>query len=181
MKICAIDFETANNSRASACSLAVIEYIDGEIIEHYWLIKPHCTCSEFIFTYIHGLTYEDVEFEKEFNEIYDEVRNILEGSLVLAHNNVFDVGVLRALCTLYKLPQITFISIDTVEISRKIFRNLKNHKLNTVAEHLGIELNHHNALSDAMACLQIFIFVMDYYHLDELEVIEKLGLKVINN
>lgn len=94
---------------------------------------------------------------------------------------MFDVGVLRALCTLYKLPQITFISIDTVEISRKIFRNLKNHKLNTVAAHLGIELNHHNALSDAMACLQIFMFVMDYYQIDELEVIEKLGLKVINN
>ena len=126
MKICAIDFETANNNRASACSLAVIEYIEGEIIEHYWLIKPHVSCREFIFTYIHGLTYDDVCEEKEFNELYSEINKILEGSLVIAHNNMFDVGVLRALCRLYKLPQITFISVDTLEVSRKIFRNLCN-------------------------------------------------------
>lgn len=45
---------------------------------------------------------------------------------------------------------------STVSMSRKNLKNLENHKLNTVAKHYNIELDHHNALSDARACAQIY-------------------------
>jgi DNA polymerase-3 subunit epsilon len=51
-------------------------------------------------------------------------------------------------------------TLSTIEISRKL-GNEKNNKLNQWAERLGIELDHHNALSDTMACAKI------YFHLTE--------------
>ena len=47
--------------------------------------------------------------------------------------------------------------IDTVRLARAVFPELPNHRLDTVAGYLGIELNHHDAASDAMACARILI------------------------
>ena len=41
---------------------------------------------------------------------------------------------------------------DTVVLSRKLWADLPNHKLNTVAEELGFTFNHHQELDDARAC-----------------------------
>ncbi len=48
----------------------------------------------------------------------------------------------------------------TVQLSRKAFEGLTNYKLNTVAEALGFPLNHHDALSDALACANIMLTTM---------------------
>ena len=73
MKITCIDFETANASRASICSVGIALIADGEIIEtHEKLIKPHKSCSYFdpLNIGIHGITAGDVRDAQEFNEIY---------------------------------------------------------------------------------------------------------------
>jgi len=51
------------------------------------------------------------------------------------------------------------LQISTLSLARKHYKNLPNHKLPTVAEHLGIELDHHEALSDARAAALIWIAV----------------------
>jgi DNA polymerase-3 subunit alpha (Gram-positive type) len=51
-----------------------------------------------------------------------------------------------------------FTFIDTVPIARNLYPNLKNHKLDTVANHLGFgDFNHHRACDDAKVLANIFI------------------------
>ena len=99
MRITAIDFETANASSASACSLGIAIYEDGEILDNFeWYFKPHYRYNYFTNTHIHGIYPEDVENEQEFVYYYEELCEILKGSVVVAHNALFDVGVLNAVC-----------------------------------------------------------------------------------
>lgn len=74
MRITAIDFETANASSASACSLGIAVYEDGEILDNFeWYFKPHYRYNYFTNTHIHGIYPEDVENEQEFAYYYDEL------------------------------------------------------------------------------------------------------------
>lgn len=48
-------------------------------------------------------------------------------------------------------------NVDSTHRLAKQNLQLKNYQLSTVCEHLGIELNHHEAMSDANACKEIWL------------------------
>ena len=72
-----------------------------------------------------------------------------------AHNASFDVSFLRAGCEKFGI-QREFCSIDTVEMCRVLLPHLKRHKLNIVAEDLGLSFNHHRALDDTGVLAKIY-------------------------
>lgn len=180
MRIVALDFETANENAASACALGIAIYEDGEIVDNFeWYFKPYPRYNYFLFTYIHGIEKQDVENEKEFVYYYDELSNILKDSIIVAHNASFDLNVLNAMCDIYGLDRFKNPYLDTVIISRKVYPELYNHKLNTVCEYLNISLNHHNGKSDAYACLMILIKAMMAYNCFEIdEFLQKTNIKL---
>jgi len=165
MNFVSIDFETANASRSSICSVGIVEYAGGEIInEYYQLVKPQENYFHPINTSIHGITYEDVKYKKEFITLWPEIKSMLENKLVLAHNAAFDMSCLRSVLdendTLY--PTIQYNC--TVNISKKVWPGLPNYKLNNLSQQLGLHLNHHNALDDARACGNILLQAVKYSH-----------------
>ncbi|MDR1795202.1 MAG: 3'-5' exonuclease [Erysipelotrichaceae bacterium] len=164
MRISSIDFETANQSMTSACSVAIVTMEDGEIIDSYSsLIKPHPSFSHFssFNIGIHHIFPQDVEEAPEFDQVYIEMLPYLQDHLVIAHNAPFDMEVLKQSCYLYRLPLPDFRYGDTVRLARRCFPYLQNHKLNTVCDYLGIQLQHHDAFSDARGCLLILLNVMN--------------------
>lgn len=48
------------------------------------------------------------------------------------------------------------INISTLKLARKYLKQYKSHKLNICADHYKIELEHHEVLSDAVACAKIY-------------------------
>ncbi len=183
MKLIAIDFETANSSLCSACSLGLAIYDDGEIVDSYsFLIKTHPRYSYFTNTFIHHLTFNDVKDSPEFDYYYPQLKELLSNNCVAAHNAAFDVGVLNNICALYGLDPIPFTYIDTVTLARKIYPELYNHKLNTIASYMGIDLNHHEAASDAYACLLIVLAAMERYNVYDINDLAKLSrIRLSNN
>ena len=183
MKIVALDFETANCNLTSACSLGITIYNDGELLDCFeWYFKPHHRYNYFTNSHIHGITEKDVIDAEEFVFYYDELATILEDSVIVAHNAMFDVGVLNALCDVYGLDHFNNKYIDTVQISRIAYPELYNHKLNTVAEYLGIDLNHHNGQSDSLACMMILLKAMEAYKCYELdEFLQRIKVKYKQN
>lgn len=152
----AIDFETATSKYDSACSVAVVEVKNGEIADSwYTLIRPPQLCFLPFNIKIHGITPTQVKDKPDFAGIWEELRERLEGRIVVAHNAQFDMGVLRACLRTYCLPEPQFKHCCTVSISRKIWPDLYNHKLDTVGNYLNINFNHHHALDDAKACAAI--------------------------
>lgn len=152
----AIDFETANNSRDSACSVGVVIASKGRIVKKiYRLIKP--PDSYFKFTYIHNITWNDVKNEKTFDKVWRDLKkDIKDVEFLAAHYAVFDKSVLDACCNRYKLANLNIPFICTVDIARSSW-GIYPTKLPNVCNHLGIKLNHHDALSDAEACARIVI------------------------
>lgn len=153
----AIDFETASRERASACALG-LAVIEGDRIAETrgWLIQPPGNYFEPWNTRIHHIDADLVAQEPEFDEVWPEIETYLRGAVLLAHNAPFDIGVLRASLARYELraPAIE-AHYCTVRVARKVWPELRNHRLSSVCDHCGIELVHHDATSDAAACAQI--------------------------
>jgi DNA polymerase-3 subunit epsilon len=154
--IVALDFETANNSRNSACQLGLVRLEGWRVtLEKAWLIRP--PTELFIHSGIHGITWEDVEASLDFAELWPEVAACLAGADYLAaHNAPFDKGVMDGTLGHYGLEGPKQSYLDTVQIARQVWKIFPT-KLNLVCEHLAIPLKHHEALSDARACAQILV------------------------
>jgi len=155
----ALDFETASGSPGSICSIGLAWIKDGQVshVAHR-LVRPHDMRFAPSYIAIHGIYPYHVEHEPEFPAIWDELLPHLEAvPLLLAHNAPFDIGVLRAALTHYGQPWPTLSYLCTVKIARAVWPQLDNHKLNTVAAHIGFDLRHHAADSDAAACASIAI------------------------
>lgn len=154
----ALDFETATRERTSACALGIAVVEGLEVVRTAsWLFRPPFNEYEFWNTNVHGLGPEDTELAPEFDEEWWEIREFLASGRMLAHNAAFDAGVLRALIETRELsaPRIDYAC--TVSMSRKAFGHLPRHTLDTVSDHCGIRLVHHDAASDAEACARVAI------------------------
>ncbi|MDR3514827.1 MAG: 3'-5' exonuclease [Azospirillaceae bacterium] len=157
----AIDFETANETRVSACAIGVA-WIDGgcvgRVVER--LIRPHELRFSPFCVQIHGIQPDDVAAMPSFPEVWNDVAPRDPDTVILAHNAAFDVSVLRASLDLYGLPWPDVPFLCTVKIARRVWPDLPNHRLSTVADYLGVELDHHQAGSDAHACARIALAAM---------------------
>jgi len=161
MQFVSIDFETANEKRFSPCAIGVVIADENGIVdEFYSVINPLMAFTSFN-TYIHGITEHDVTDAPTFPELWPTLRTYLENRLVVAHNASFDMSVLRNTLDHFDLvyPELDYLC--TVNISKKVWPELRNHKLNTVADYHAITFDHHQALEDARVAAKIFIKAME--------------------
>ena len=156
MKYVALDFETANNNRNSACAIGIVRVENGVIVNKVvHLIRP--PTSEFLYTHVHGLTWNDVKDAKTFGQIWPELAPLFNGvEFVAAHNASFDKSVLSSCLSTAGLFAPTVAFRCTLK-EAKMKWVLPAYKLSDVCKHLGIELNHHEALSDALGCAKIIL------------------------
>lgn len=152
----AIDFETANKQADSACAVGLVWVEHNQIVQQdYYLIRP--PKNNFSFTYIHGIRWEDVVNKADFGTLWSSIKDDLRDvEFIAAHNASFDKGVLYACCDTYSVTRPKQEFICTVRLAREIW-GIYPTKLPNICEYLGIELNHHQALSDAEACACIII------------------------
>ncbi len=158
-----IDFETLYPQRVSACSVGMVKYKDGEIVDRYYsLIRPPFDypgkCGK-VLTWIHGLTEETVRGARTFEEILPEMEIFAEGLPLVAHNACVERACIRDASAFYGVEtSLDYENIyDTLDLSRRVEAKLGiseegpgTHQLDTVCKGFGISgNNHHNALADA--------------------------------
>jgi DNA polymerase-3 subunit epsilon len=152
----AIDFETANYRADSACAVGLVVVKGSRIVrrEHY-LIRP--TDRQFVFTYLHGIAWDDVRDAPTFAELWPTLREVIAGvDFLAAHNASFDRRVLESCCLTYGLARPAHPFVCTVKLARTVW-SVYPTKLPDVCRHLKIPLKHHQADSDAEACARIVI------------------------
>jgi DNA polymerase-3 subunit epsilon len=152
----ALDFETANSYADSACAIGLVRVENGEIVGKVaHLIRP--PQQTFLFTSIHGITWDHVRESPTFGDLWPRIRHFFEGvDFLAAHNASFDRRVLNACCDRYAVAQPATPFVCTVQLARKTW-SLFPTKLPNVCDFLKIELDHHEALSDAEACARIVV------------------------
>jgi DNA polymerase III subunit epsilon len=153
MKFIAVDFETANERRGSACSVGIAWIEDNRIVlVEERLIRPkEMRFSSFNIS-IHGIHPEDVEDAPEFPDVMGEFRNDFVGATLIAHNASFDMSVWRASLDIYGMPYPAFDYLCTLQIARRVWQDLPSYRLSALGDYLGITFKHHNAAEDAAAC-----------------------------
>ena len=151
----AFDFEMSYGH--IPCSIGIVEFIDGKAISKYYsLIKPIELKFSPINSKINGIKLEDVENEREFNEIWNDIKHYFENRNIVAHNTSTDISVLEKTLKYYNLQSPNYNVFCTLKISKSKLI-LENYKLSTIAKHLNIEQkNYHNALDDAFVCGHLF-------------------------
>lgn len=175
----AIDFETA--TWGAACAVGIAHFENGvKIDERYTLINPQISARRWNYgaIRIHGIRPSDVVDAPTFADIWPELVHYAACYPLVAHNANFDMGVLRSELTRANLPAPTISYGCSMRLARNAWpkRRIKNvedatvaeiqaapenHKLSTLSEFLSIELDHHNALSDAIACGEITVQAVD--------------------
>lgn len=165
MNIASIDFETANHSPVSMCAASVAVFENGELVESpYWLVKPPKGHGFFLPEWTescHGLSWFDVQHSPEFSAIAPELlARLTKADIVIAHNAEFDMRVLKQTLDHFNLPSPGFQYLCTCRLARRVWPDLPNHRLNTLAAHIGHEFQHHHAQSDAGAAGGVLLAMM---------------------
>ena len=159
MKIVAIDFETATTRADSACALSLVTIEDGTLVgqESFLIRPPH---RAFEFTWLHGISWEDVKASPSFEERVPEIERILRGAdYIAAHNAGFDRKVMYTCygASGHQPPGTPFIC--TRKIAKRVWKMPQN-SLDVVCKRLRIPLVHHDPVSDANGCARILLASM---------------------
>lgn len=172
----AIDFETANYYKNSACSVGLVRFIDGKETDScYSLIHPAKMYFVPEWTRdIHHISYNDVRDKPYFPEIWNSMVmpfiNKTPGVPLVAHNgNMFDMPVIKGCCEYFEMDLPSIEYFDSLIIARKTWPNIKSHKLTDLGQHFGINYLAHDALEDSRVCGQIIKLAADKWGVSSIE------------
>lgn len=160
----AIDFETANNNRVSACALGLAFIKNDKVVFNTSFdIKPpekEKFASRNID--IHGITADDVEYAMTFDELWEfELSKYFNNNLIIFHNASMDLSVLSNLFEHYSIQNYEIEYLDTMRLAEKT-RNPK--KLSELATKFEIEFeNSHDPKEDAKVCAYVFGELREIY------------------
>ena len=159
MNFTAIDFETATGYRNSACAIGLVRVENGEITDKFSaLMQPPGNEYWGRNIGVHGITPEDTACSPSFADLFPQFSHYLEGQLLVAHNASFDKSVLSKTMAHFGLDY-DGLCVPQWECTLKIYRakGFRPCKLSDCCTQLNIELNHHEALSDAIGCAHLYI------------------------
>ncbi len=178
------DLETTGLSAGSdrITEIGAVKVRGGEIVDVFnTFVNPGRHIPEKItqLTSITDAMVKDAPDEAEALKLWEQF--CPENAILVAHNADFDCSFMSAAYARQQKPfRNTYI--DTVTISRSLYKELKNHKLDTVAEHLKVgEFHHHRACDDAETLAKIFLRMMqDMRDRNHIDCIEKINTSLVS-
>jgi len=161
-----LDVETTGLSpaRDRIIEIAVVRCApDGSFIDEWsTLVDPGRDPGP---THIHGISAADLEGAPTFEDIAEELRQRLSGSMVAAHNLSFDAGFLaaeyqRAGATTPDQP-----AVCTLQLARQVLKGNEAFSLAACAAALGIDHpNAHRALPDTRVTASVLAAMITILH-----------------
>ncbi len=150
-EIVCFDIETTGLYKKSCkiIEIAAVVLKGGEITDKFQTyVNPNCGIPEKI-TELTGITNATVANAPQIDKAIGEFLSFVDGRPLAAHNAEFDIGFIRYACDELGIPA-EFKYIDSLELSRRMLPDAKNHKLDTVAKELKLpKFEHHRASDDA--------------------------------
>lgn len=169
----AIDLETAQGKRWSICQIGLAIVKNGVLTETISeLVQPPNNEYFFWNTKIHGLKEKDTFNKPFFPEVWQSLYPKIKGLRLVAHNARFDINCLHQAFEYYDMEMLDFNCACTYKMTGQ--------KLNEACDSLGITLlNHHDAVSDAIACAEIFLKVSDRAEFSRMSYTPKISANIV--
>ena len=157
-----VDIETTGGYAASNGITEIAVFVtDGiHIIKEYQtLLNPYYTIPRYVES-LTGITNAMVEHERDFKSIADELYELLNDKIFVAHNVNFDYSFVKH-HFLQSGYELNCKKLCTVRLGRQILPGLKGYGLGKICNHLGIEIEErHRAKGDAAATTQLFHYLL---------------------
>lgn len=153
-----IDVETTGLSpgRDRIIEIGVLRMHNGKIVKTFeTLINPDCYLPPEI-TLLTGITGNELERAPLFSRIADDIQELLDDSIFVAHNARFDYSFIKSE---FERLERSFSSqvLCTAKLSRKLFPRFKRHNLDSIIDRFGITCDmRHRAFSDAQVLYQFY-------------------------
>lgn len=162
------DLETTGLSSNfdSIIEIGLVRVRNNEIVDRYTsLINPGVVINDYI-TSITGITNEILEDAPEIMDLKDEIIDFIGNDILVGHNTSFDVAFLQ------KELEQEFDNeyIDTLQFSRKLYKELDHHRLSDMTEYLGITKNEHRSISDCLATKELYDCIKNKINNDNLNI-----------
>ena len=155
-----IDFELATSEYNSVCAVGLVSVVKGQVVnEFYSLVQPPENKYMWQTTRVHGIKAKDTVNAPTFIEIFPALLPLIYGQKMVAHNEELDRKVLRRSMQHYGLVYEDLGLKEKWDCTSKIYKELgfSKTKLSLVCNIMGIELNPHDALSDARASAELYL------------------------
>jgi DNA polymerase-3 subunit epsilon len=155
MDFTAIDFETAHGKRWSICQVGLVRVENGVIKDKLsLLVQPPHNFYWDQFIDIHGIGPDQTARAHAFDRVWNQIKPFIEKRHLVAHNGfAFDFPCLKQTLEYYNIPVPEY----TGHCTYRLFGD----NLASLCRKNNIPLNHHDALSDAMACAELFLIQLN--------------------
>jgi DNA polymerase III subunit alpha, Gram-positive type len=154
------DVETTGLSAAydTIIELAAVKIKEGEIIERFErFANPNHPLSATTIE-LTGITDDMVKDAPQVDVVLREFREWMEDYTLVAHNASFDMGFVQVGLKKYGMEKVMNPVVDTLELARFLYPEMKNHRLNTLCKKFDIELTqHHRAIYDTEATAYLLV------------------------
>lgn len=154
----AVDVETANVRRGSICQIGIVEF-EGTQIAKEWvsLVDPEDFFDPFNIG-IHGISEDAVAGAPNLAKVAPVLTEIMTGKAIL-HHGPFDRTAFDQAFSATAINPIECDWIDNTKVVRRTWEQFRTagYNLRNLCDHFGIELDHHDALSDARAAGLVFL------------------------
>ena len=140
----------------------------GEIsAEYQTLINPESRLPRFV-AELTGISDDMLTAAPKFADIVEAWLDFAGDAVLVAHNSDFDLPLLnREIARVYPGCRMRNAELCTVNLARRLLRNLESHKLDALADHFGIEIpERHRAAGDALATARILIHLLDQLEIE---------------
>lgn len=174
-----VDIETngLNHVRGRVIEVAAIRIENGQVVREFrQLLDPGTPLPQFI-TKLTGITEADLQDAPLFTAIADELHEMLEGAIFVAHNVRFDYSFLKQE---FKRVGKTFSprQLCTVRLSRALYPEQRSHKLQSLIDRYGFKVSErHRAYDDALVLWQFLQQVQQTFDPEILEKALNMQLK----
>lgn len=151
---CVLDTETTGLSAYydEIIEIGILRVRNNEIVDRYdQLIKPNFDIDDFI-TALTGITNDMLEGMPSIDSVKTDVLSFICDDIILGHNTSFDM---RFLNEGFK-EQLSNQYMDTMQFARKLYPELKHHRLSDLTDYLGLHNNEHRALSDCTSTKELY-------------------------
>jgi DNA polymerase III subunit alpha, Gram-positive type len=138
--------------------LSAIKIVEGQVVEEYsTFVRTKQPLSAFT-TQLTGITEADLVGAPSIEAVIKEFQAFRKGAILVAHNASFDLAHLYYIEQQLGLFQNEAPSLDTLNLSRVLYPELKAFNLKAISKHLKVELTqHHRAIHDTRATAQILL------------------------
>lgn len=172
-----VDLETTGFSPVTdeIIEIGAVRIKNGKISETFSeLVKPRRSISEKI-VILTGISNEMVANSRGIEEVLPDFVRFCGNATLVAHNADFDSRFLRE--NLKRLGiSYEYTTVDTLNLSRLLLKDMKRHGLDKVAAAFDIPLSkHHRAPDDALCTAQIFLALIHRLKKDGLKSLSELA------